>query len=278
MRHVVSLLSIVMVVASGCVAEVDPIGGAQAASTPTVHDCTVDGFGSMLTGEAFSGTAASIAGFDEAEWVHNGSSPSAIESDGPATDVTCRLNGGVVAEITGPATVDGASGYTYFVQAVDNRPPTAGSPIVLEATRPRHGHGSDGTVSFSDPTTVQVPAQVDVVDGDAGHGWVWLKLDQAICFYRGNGGGAYDLTRCVGRGGHGLEAGDTLDVTRARLHIAGCGGGHDALTVRADIGLPVAPSGVPDVYTILVGDGSGTVIYSFSANVEDGDIAIVLDP
>ncbi len=306
-RAAVALISIVWM--AGCTAGVDPIGSVQEAVTPIVVDCNVTGFGSLPTGEAFSGSASSVSGAIDAEWVHDGAGIH-VESSGPPDSVICHVNGEIVAEISGPATVDGNTGYSYYVNVVDNRDPPDDGSIVLEASRGHHGHPVDGVENFSDPTTVSIPQSIEVTDGEA-EGWVMLKLDRTACWYFGDDdshhyhydhhhshghhghghdgdddddGGAFEFVRCVGPGAHGLAPGDTLDVTHARLHIASASfhrchrHGREELAVRADIG--AGPSGestgTADTYTIIVTGGGST--YTVADSLEDGDILIDVVP
>lgn len=247
-------------------------------------ECNITAYGSFATGEVFSGSGSNVAGILEGEWTHDSDAVS-VQSDGLPFEVTCRTNGGLVGEVAGAAILNGASGYQFFVQVADNRGPPTGSSIVLEASRERHGRSHPGVQTFSDPTTVRIPAEIAVTDGEAGDGRVMLKLDGAVCWYRGNGdelgcgGDAFLFDRCVGDDGLALAPGDQLEAVHARLHIVGgdthCPVEPELTAIRADIGTGLVPApGAADAYTILVGDAGGNLVYSFSGLVENGDIVV----
>jgi hypothetical protein len=257
---------------------------AGAVTHARAFDCTISAYGSVPTGEVFSGSGSDVGGLVEGEWTHNGDGIH-VQSEGLPFDVACRTNGGLVGEVFGAAILNGVSGYQYFVQVADNRGPPTGSSIVLEASRERNGRPHVGVQRFAAPTSFRIPAEIAVTAGEAGGGRVMLKIDGTVCWYRGNGddlgcgGDAFLFDACVGEDGSSLAPGDQFDGVQARLHILGddlhCPTGPEAIAIRADIGTGLVPApGAPDAYTILVGDAAGTLLYSFSALVETGDVAV----
>jgi hypothetical protein len=264
-RMIVSLVVIILAgVASGRLKGV----GDQ---PPIAVDCTFAGYGSQGTRAVFSGSGSSVAGVYDVDWRHRAAGFD-MQSDGAPDSAICLFNSHLLVVVEGPATVNGESGYSFYFEAFDNRAPPTGTSIIVGASRSPDG-GDDGTLVFDESTTVVVPGSIAITGGVAGDGWVWIKFDRSICYYR-SGDDAYEFDRCVTSKGRRLQPGDSLNVTDVRMHVAGSSGSADALTVEADVGTGITPApGTADLYTMVILDAASNVIYASTSNV-DGDIRI----
>jgi len=254
----------------------------NAVAVPPIQDCTVTGAGFFVVGgEVFVGEASDIAGVETINWVHTAAGIVFTTMTPDADGIECRLNGTVSADFlgTGTASVNGVPGHSYLIEIEDNRPAPDAVVLVASIAGPPTVRAND-TRDFVSPLTVVIPPFLPVTEGDSGRGLAMLRLDAITCFYRGDEttSETYELTFCADPDGPHLMAGDMLDIIHAELRIMTDARSSELTVVEAEIasGGPVA--GIPDTYSIVIGDLSGGILYSFAGAVEDGDIAITLLP
>lgn len=253
--------------------------GNAMAQFPVVQFCEVTATGVFGTGEVFDGTASdTIAGGLSIDWMHNatGVSFETTATDPDPDGIECRLNGATTADLdgTGTATFNGMLNHSYSIAIEDNRPPP--NSLVLVASITFHPtRRNEGTADFATPRTVVVPAEINVLAGGSGSGWTRLHLDDFTCRYRGTGV-TYGFVRCTDPLDSGIVAGDSLDISHARLRIQQADRSFVVTVVEAEIGTGEPAAGRPDRYSIVVADPGGTIVYSFDDNVVDGDISIEL--
>jgi hypothetical protein len=247
------------------------------AEVSTLHYCELSASGSMpeYTPAAFDGSFTDDGVDFLFDWTH--SYPGGVFEAATADPINtyCRLNGVISAEALGSGTFNGMPAYYYSLRLEDNR--AAPFRIVLTAsitTSPTRR--SEGVTTFGAPTPVVIPFEIPVTGGASGHGWTRLHLDEVItCRYRGMGS-SYAFERCTGPGGTDYVAGDTVDVTAARLRIQTADHSYDLTTIEAELGLIIDTTTAPDRYSISLFDSNGVLFYEASAAIQDGDIAITL--
>lgn len=249
----------------------------------TVSDCDpVSGNGVFAGGVSFDGTASDVDGIHMIDWMHTTDDFvfDALETnpDGGIDDgLVCRRNGLISASFQGDGlgTVNGVPGFSYQIDIQDNRP--APDSLVLVASITRHPtRRNEGIADFTPPRTVVVPAEIDVVVGASGSGWLKLHLDAITCRYRGTGT-TYGFVRCTDPLDSGYVAGDRIDTSHARLRIQQADRSFELTSVEADIGVLTPQPGLAYTYHLII-SGPGGFFYNFSTSVIDGDIAINLVP
>jgi hypothetical protein len=272
----VKKMKFLMKLVSACLVATIPFTSAFA-EVFTLQYCEVSASGSMpeYTPAAFDGSFTDDGVDFLFDWTHSypGGEFEAVTAD--PVNTYCRLNGLISAEAVGSGTFNGLPGYYYSLRIEDNR--AAPSRIVLSAsitTSPTRR--SEGVTTFGAPTPVIIPFEIPVTGGASGPGWTRLHLDEVItCRYRGMGS-SYAFERCTGAGGSDYVAGDTVDVTTARLRIQTADHSYDLTTVEAELGLIADTLNAPDQYGISLFDPDGVLFYDASAPILDGDIAITL--
>lgn len=237
----------VVLVLSAC----SPEGGVGASRSELVitDRCEISGLGLLPTGDFFAGDARGGDTGASGSWTHVGDSRVAF---GTPEWILCRINGATLGDFGGPATFDGAGGYTFRVHVQDfgdPRPPdwVEGTPEVqtIGATRwYRPSRWEDGAVSIDERAIVTIPSELPVTVGGASNQWAWLTFqrsetfERVVCRYRGDdgphcrdgstGGARYVLERCTGddEGEHdgdvssgSVGAGDRVDVASMTLHV-----------------------------------------------------------
>lgn len=269
-------------VASGCV--FDTTESVTSGVTVTTDLCEVSGAGTLPSGETGSGT---IRGADTGAlgtWEHTSSSGTVL---GTPDWVLCRINGALLADFAGPATIDGASGYSYRVSVQDRG--TSGVATIETLTATLHYRPTwwdDGTLPIAGHAEVTIPAELPVTEGQPGTGMAVLSFDLADsgdtirCRYRGNGraaagGDAYVLRHCVGRHGRApIVAGDVVDVTAMTLHVQN-GAARCRIpltTVSVDLEVTGAPD--RDFYRIVVWDSSSAQVLLSEGVLASGDFTV----
>ncbi len=220
----------------------DDVGAAESDLVITDR-CEVSGLGLLGPDAEFfvgrvRGDGVSVTG----SWAHLG--PSVVL--GEADFIDCRINGALVGDVGGPATLDGVGGYNYRVSVRDFGDP--GPPDVIEglpevqtvtATRRyRPTRWEDGRVAIDERALVTIPAELPVTVGNAGNQWAWLTFQRSEsrgvvrCRYRGGArtpnprtpadlaaGQAYYFERCTCERGDDVEPGDRVDVRWMELHV-----------------------------------------------------------
>jgi hypothetical protein len=276
MRKLITLVAAGVVIGGGAwlFAQSDP-PPATPSLVPVIADCAVTGTGAFPGGEMFEGSASTVGSVFRVRWEHT--APGITFTTDIADNVNCFTNGGLIAVVDGfgTGTLNGVDGYLYTIFAEDRRTP--GQPAVtLTASRTSPPtRFADGEATFSPPRLLTVPATIEVTEGSPGNGWTRLYLGDARCDYRGDGT-VYVFERCPGAAG--LGPGATLEATSARLRVRtpGDNEGEPVIAVRATIAPAIPPGpGSPDIYSLTVFDATGTIIYDFGANLNDGEGDIV---
>lgn len=181
----------------GCAYEVEP--GASDDALVVTDRCEIRGLGLLEGGELVVGRIRGDEIGASGRWVH------LSRTDGfvLATPdwIFCRINGAVVGDFAGDATLDGVSGYTYRVNVQDRREPgdppivTPGAPEVrtVVASRDyRPTRWSDGEMPIDGRVRVTLPSELPVSEGNAGNGNAWITYQRAD---------TYELVTCRYRGG-----------------------------------------------------------------------------
>ena len=252
--------------------------GREASAIPIVYqDCSVRGSGAFPGGEMFEGSGRStVEGIFTVDWEHTAPG---IEFRAEIADgVHCFLNGGIIAVVDGfgVGTLNGVPGYYYTIFAEDRREPLRPA-VTLSASRSGPpALFQDGEATFDPPRELTIPAAVEVTEGVAGNGWTRLYIDDVRCDYQANGG-TYDFVRCNGR--PDLVPGATLLAASARLRVRTPGERTDdgrGIEVRAALAPTVYSTGAPDIYSVTVFDATGTIVYDFGANLNDGEGDIIV--
>jgi hypothetical protein len=93
--------------------------------------CTVSGTGEHADRTSITATATSASGSVTTGVVDLLEGPGAgprLRVRGEVYDLACRLGGGAIADMSGPATVGGAAGYVYTLHLEDRGSPGSGEP------------------------------------------------------------------------------------------------------------------------------------------------------
>lgn len=261
------------------------------ARAETIIDCNVTANALFKTGEVVRGAASDLMGTELLDWIHEapGIAFETVEDpnggpEGPPGDdgIVCRTNGrlSVTFRSEGTASFNGVPGHSYSIAINDDRNPEGDRhanqirlcSTLVQSPRTRN----EGSSTFAMDRVVYVPETLPVVEGAAARGKARLSLGANKCSYRGTGATGdtgYLFERCNGPGGVSLIPGDTVVVSEVGLRIVSADRSVPVTSIQVDIGSDPW-TGPADSYLIHIADPARTIIYSFSANVECGDIAI----
>jgi hypothetical protein len=236
--------------------------------------CDVTASGMFPGGESFSGSAQDDGIVELFDWRHSAPGLEFEVTPADLTDVTCNINGAINADFIGSytATVNGVSGYSFLIYIEDNRGPP--DSFILSASIERTPtRRSEGIATFDPPRTIMIPDEIPVTAGASSMGRVKLHLDDVICRYSGTGS-SYVFENCTDPLESGYTPGTLLNVSDARLRLLSSSPDYDTTIISVDIGTGAPAPGTADVYFIEIFDPSDALFYSFSGNLEDGDIVI----
>lgn len=296
-----------ILVLAGCTQELAD-GTTGALGTPTTQ-CEVDGSGELAGGHLFFGHVTGTTAGTTGSWTHDTGFELVL---GSADWISCRINGVVIADFGGTASIDGASGYAYRVQVQDfgTSGPTSlvlGPPEIqtVSATRRyRPTRWEDGSVAITDRAVVTIPGELPVTVGNAGNMWAWITFqrtdvgDTVRCRYRG---GAHNPVPCTPEdlaageryhfhdcdsdveGPLSLAPGDSVDVTSMTLHVHT--GAHSlpsrdaaetTVTVDFEVATLTEEAPASDIYRIWVYDPASPTppVISASGELSSGDVAV----
>lgn len=291
-----AVLTTALALALGCAPADD---GAATGALATIPDaCLVRGIGLLPAGDFAAGR---VTGDDVAatgNWLHVSPSDGVVLAT--PQWIVCRLNGAVLADFGGEATLNGDAGYSYRVSIQDRGapgPPTVveGAPTVETVTATRHRHPArfeDGYLPMTeDRARVTIPAELPVIEGEPGTGLAKITFDQAglpghtTCLYRGNGsrgrgGDRYVLQHCAGFGGP-VSAGDVVDATwlRVRVYQGAASWRRAGTRTTVSVDFDVTPLTVVeplrDHYRIAVFDPTGAEAFVSNGDLIVGDFEVV---
>lgn len=299
-RSVTSLVRVVIavLVALG-VAGCDPDGVGGTADTLLLTDrCEISGAG-VLAGEAFSGAARGSDTGARGSWTHEGADGVVL---GEAEWILCRINGAMLGDFGGPATIDGRAGYTFRVgvQDFEEASETTETQTVRASRTYRPSRWEDGELTIDEQALVTIPSSLPVVEGNAGNQWAWLTFERAdtadvvTCRYRGGAsrpnpilpvdvaaGLSYELQRCTGEepGSPEVSAGDRVAVRWMRLHVHSGAHFHPhpwcpVTTVSVDLQVTTGPV-TRDRYRIGVwDDATGERVFFRDGELTSGDLLV----
>lgn len=278
----------VYVAVVGCGLELEA-EGSQAALTVESPRCEIRGLGvvgtespAVFSGHILSGDEETVG-----HWAHWNSERFALAEPDAAF---CRINGAVLADASGPARVDGESGFTFRLRVQDRSAPgddelVEGSEAAqtLSATRlylPRRVEVDDLVVD-GDFARLELPEVLEVSEGRAGWGRAVIRLwredeGPARCIYRGRGRD-FHFVRC--QGAHPLpEPGTPITVRRLRLRVVAGAPWRGPTTVTwspvvTAVELIARPA---DFYRFTIVDADGVVVWSDEGDVVHGDISVGL--
>lgn len=239
-RNALLVTASVVVLGLAC----DPGGFESRVEPLLVTDrCVVRGAGALASGDELAGE---VRGGDlgaSGTWSHAGEAVV-----GEAQWIVCRINGALLADFGGAATVEGRSGYTFRVGVQDFGPPADGELLegatevqtVVASRTYRPTRWEDGEVRIEHLARVTIPSSLPVSVGNAGNQWAWLTFerhgseDVVSCRYRGAAstpnpsapaelaaGLRYELERCTGTadGALPIRGGDRVEVRWMRLRV-----------------------------------------------------------
>jgi hypothetical protein len=264
----------------------------------TTSDCTIVGTGTTDSGDAFCGSVSGSADFVfSGSWNHQSGPNVSIVSDGPPDFVVCRINGAVAGDVEGPALFNGVGGYTYRLTVEDVTAESETTSVeTLGAMRSyRPSRWQDGVLGTPGARVV-LPDEIPVSVGNAGNGKAELTLVRTAagaevrCLYRGDSGLANPVDpEDIARGlsyrfalcsnDSGLNPGAEVWADEVALRVQK---GSDrfpsveASETMVSVDLTVIRPGPahPDLYRIVVRDGSGSAVYVDDGEVATGDVAV----
>jgi len=257
--------------------------GESSAELVVTDQCEISGLGVLAGGDLGVGR---ITGGDtgaSGDWVHLSVTEGVVLAS--PEYVLCRINGSILGDFGGSATVNGETGFTYRVSVQDRGTPgdrtiIEGTPTVETVTASRFYRPTrytDGSLAITaDQARVTIPSELTVVSGSSGRGRADVvftradTLDRVRCHYRGNGrhhrgGDRYRLRHCHGlRGLPRVRAGDTVDVTSLHVHVQSGDHGHGrsrhadtTVTVNFDVTPLTVVEPERDFYRMAVFDSAG---------------------
>lgn len=291
----------------GCTQEIAG-GSTGALGTPTAQ-CEVDGAGELPGGHVFFGHVTGTTAGTTGSWTHETGSEIVL---GSADWISCRINGVVIADFGGAASIDGAPGYAYRVQVQDFGGPGSsglvlGPPEIqtVSATRRyRPTRWEDGAVAIADRAVVTLPAELPVTVGNAGNMWAWIAFertdvgDTVRCRYRGGAhtpvpctpedlaaGESYVFHDCDSdvEGPLSIAPGDSVDVTSMTLHVHtgahSLPSRHEAqttVTVDFEVATLTEEEPASDIYRIWVFDPASPSppVISAGGELSSGDVLV----
>lgn len=191
-----ALIAASLLAIAGCAYEVEP--GASDDALVVTDRCEIRGFGLLDSGELVAGRIRGDETGASGRWVHYSRTDGFVLAS--PDWIFCRINGAVIGDFAGDATVNGASGYTYRVNVQDRREP--GTPPIVTGTTTevrtvvasrdyRPTRWSDGELPTDGRIRVTLPAELPVSEGNAGNGTAWVSYQRAdgwglvTCRYRG---------------------------------------------------------------------------------------------
>lgn len=305
-------MSLVLLLLAGCAME----GGdpSESAGALVVTDrCEMEGTGGLPEGDFFAGRARGGDLGATGSWLHTGDDRVVL---GTPTLIFCRINGVVIGDVDGPASLDGREGYTFRVSVQDFGDPQD-EPALLPGTTEVQTVSAtktycpdawvDGSVAIAERALVTVPDELPVTTGNAGNGSAQVTFElneggRVTCRYRGGAstsdpctdedlqaGLSYRFRRCTDEDGATLDVGpgDRLDVVSAVVHVQDGvevlpSWRHPETTVSVDFEVTPLTWGVPerDYYRIAVwDDATGERVYFRDGNLTSGNVTIrQLDP
>ena len=184
---------VLIALAIGCVA---PDADSSGENLVITNRCAVSGAGTLSAGDSLGGDVYDDAGTALGSWMHDSASGAFV---GTPSSIECRLNGGIIANVSGTGSYDGVPGYTYALHVQDLGDPSIVTRVAgtaetrtITATRTYSpSRWTDGHLAFADGALVAVPATLPVTVGNAGNQWARLTFvdhdsGEAIrCSYRG---------------------------------------------------------------------------------------------
>lgn len=296
-----AVISGLVLALAGCAA--DDVGGAGEALVLT-SNCTIDGAGVLPSGDLVGGTAHGTDTTVDGRWAHV--SPNGLMLGEPDF-VFCRINGSTIGTFSGSATWNREPGYHFDIQVQDR-----GEPTTLRVALPtevrtltasilfRPTRWEDGELELDGVARVEIPAELPVVEGNAGNQWAWLTFQRADtydvvrCRYRGGASSAnprgrtdeergrrYLFDRCTGQwpGSPPIQAGDEVDVLTMELHLQSAARScSDRVTVSVDLNVtPLETQTHRDYYRLLLTDPAGNAVIDTYGDLESGDLRVQIN-
>lgn len=272
------------------------VSSQPAGATLETDKCRILGSGAIPDGDTFDGDVTGVEEAFSGGWNHLTPAGGMIAGGAPDL-VSCRINGALVATVTGPAAVDGMDGYRYRLSAQDRSDErlVEGTPEtqVLVATRGyRPKVIEDDSLEIDRRAIVTIPAALRIVEGGGSNHWATLSFDRhetgdvVTCRYRSDlSGQRMDLAVCTGGrfGGSAVEAGDHVEVTSMTLHVVAAGSDELSApgartTVEASVDVTPLVRSDPDRYRIVIVSETESgieLIYEAEGPVIRGDIEVI---
>ena len=253
--------------------------------------CSLNGSAMLESGGAMSGDVTGELTGATGYWQHI-LPDNTVLSMNPEW-ILCRINGALLGDFGGNATVDGIAGYTFRVAVEDHGIPrreiVEGEPIeeIISATHfYRPSKWLDGAVPIvGNWSRINIPTELPVTIGAPGNGIAVIFLTRADslkkmqCIYDGNGqkdggGDAYVFRHCTGpKGLEEVYAGDELSVTKMDLRVRG---GDKQLFDETTITLTISVTPLTvvmsqtDFYRVTVWDSSDVQVFIDQGHIVSG--------